>query len=143
MQPNCVFVETLLFTHQSQSTAAHSALNTPVWLLAACYMYSKPFSLIPRPSFSRLGTRLVSPDPSPFHYYGEPLRGNKNNKCDHIPPGHHSTVTIVLKQESDCTKLVLSQTEVPDSDAERTREGWKRYIFESIKSTFGFGARLL
>jgi len=59
------------------------------------------------------------------------------------PDGHHSTVTIVLKQESDCTKLVLSQTEVPDSDAERTKEGWKRYIFEGIKSTFGFGARLL
>jgi len=59
------------------------------------------------------------------------------------PTGHHSTVTIVLKQESDCTKLVLSQTEVPDNDAERTKEGWKRYIFESIKSTFGFGARLL
>ena len=57
-------------------------------------------------------------------------------------PDHYSQVTIELQQETDCAKLVLQQTEVPESDSERTREGWKRYIFESIKSTFGYGARL-
>ena len=67
---------------------------------------------------------LFLPPPSPFQ-------------------GHYSTVTIELKQEYDCTKLELSQTKVPDSDSQRTMEGWKRYIFENIKTTFGFGARLL
>ena len=58
------------------------------------------------------------------------------------PPGHHSTVSIELQQESSGTKLTLLQTEVPDSDCEATKEGWKRHIFENIKSTFGYGAQL-
>ena len=57
-------------------------------------------------------------------------------------PAHYSTVTIQLNQESDCAKLVLLQTEVPEADAERTRLGWKTHIFERIKSVFGYGARL-
>lgn len=55
------------------------------------------------------------------------------------PEGHHSTVTISLTQESHGTKLRLLQTDVPEDDAERTREGWKRYIFNNIKTTFGYG----
>lgn len=58
------------------------------------------------------------------------------------PEGHYSTVSIEFKQETDSTKLVLLQTEVPDSDYDVTREGWKRHIFENIKSTFGYGAQL-
>lgn len=59
------------------------------------------------------------------------------------PEGHYSTVSIEFKQESDSTQLILLQTEIPDSDVEATREGWKRHIFENIKSTFGYGAMLL
>ena len=55
---------------------------------------------------------------------------------------HYSTVTIELVQEEDCTKLHLTQTGVPESDYERTQEGWTRYYWESIKAIFGFGARL-
>ena len=60
-----------------------------------------------------------------------------------LSPAHYSTVTIQLNQETDCTKLVLLQTEVPESDAERTKEGWKRHIFQRIKTVFGYGAQLL
>ena len=59
------------------------------------------------------------------------------------PSAHYSTVTIQLHQEQDCAKLVLLQTDVPESDAERTKLGWKTHIFERIKSVFGYGARLL
>lgn len=60
----------------------------------------------------------------------------------HTHTGHFSTVTIKLVQESDGAKLTLNQTGVPESDYERTLEGWQRHIFESIKNTFGYGARL-
>lgn len=56
--------------------------------------------------------------------------------------GHYSTVTITLEQEPDGAKLALAQLGVPESDYDRTKEGWRRHILESIKSTFGYGARL-
>lgn len=56
--------------------------------------------------------------------------------------GHYSVVSIELKQEATGAKLSLLQTEVPEAECERTKEGWRRYIFEAIKTTFGFGAHL-
>ncbi len=56
--------------------------------------------------------------------------------------GHYSTVTLELKQNISSTELSLHQTEVPESDCDNTRSGWKRYIFERIKNTFGYGTRL-
>lgn len=41
------------------------------------------------------------------------------------------------------TELKVEYRGVPDNEEERTKEGWKRYYFEAIKQTFGFGARLL
>ena len=58
------------------------------------------------------------------------------------PAEHYSIVTIDLTDKGDCTELVLTQTGVPQDDFDRTREGWKRYYWEAIKQTFGFGARL-
>jgi activator of HSP90 ATPase len=58
------------------------------------------------------------------------------------PEGHFSTVTMEFIQEPDGTKLTLHQTGIPSTDYERTKEGWKRYIFEPIKTTFGYGARI-
>ena len=52
-------------------------------------------------------------------------------------------VTLSLQQETDCSKLCLTQTEVPEADADRTADGWKTYIFQGIKRTFGFGASLM
>ena len=56
--------------------------------------------------------------------------------------GHYSVVSIELKQEATGAKLSLLQTEVPEAECERTKEGWRRHIFEAIKTTFGFGAHL-
>ena len=56
--------------------------------------------------------------------------------------GHFSKVTMTFTQESEGAKLTLKQEGVPESDYERTLEGWQRHIFESIKTTFGYGARL-
>ena len=47
-----------------------------------------------------------------------------------------------LVQKDDCTNLELTQTGIPDYDFDKTEAGWKRYFWESIKQTFGFGARL-
>lgn len=58
------------------------------------------------------------------------------------PDGHHSAVLINLEQKDDCTVLILNQTGIPESDFERTKEGWQRYYWYSIKNTFGFGANL-
>lgn len=59
------------------------------------------------------------------------------------PDGHYSTVTMELTQEADhSAKLTLVQTGVPAAATDRTKEGWRRHIFESIKTTFGYGARL-
>ncbi|KAK7049793.1 AHA1, activator of heat shock 90kDa protein ATPase [Halocaridina rubra] len=59
------------------------------------------------------------------------------------PNGHYSYVTIDLVQKEDQTELVLTQTGIPSSDLERTKQGWRNYYWESIKRTFGFGAMLV
>ena len=59
------------------------------------------------------------------------------------PDGHYSTVRIELQQTEDNTKLKLTQSGVPESEAERTRQGWNRYYFQSMKRTFGYGAQLM
>lgn len=58
------------------------------------------------------------------------------------PPEHYSQVTLTLTEKEDCTKLKLVQTGVPETDFDRTRDGWHRYYWQAIKSTFGFGANL-
>lgn len=59
------------------------------------------------------------------------------------PSGHYSNVVMDLNQKDDQTELVLTQTGIPSSDLERTKEGWRNYYWESIKRTFGFGAMLI
>ncbi|XP_065061250.1 activator of 90 kDa heat shock protein ATPase homolog 1-like [Rhopilema esculentum] len=58
------------------------------------------------------------------------------------PEGCFSTVTMDLIQKEDCTVLELTQIGIPDYDFDKTETGWKRYFWESIKQTFGYGARL-
>jgi len=58
------------------------------------------------------------------------------------PADHYSDVILKLNQGDDMTKLTLEQAGVPEDDFERTKQGWKRYYFESMKRTFGFGASL-
>lgn len=59
------------------------------------------------------------------------------------PKEHLSHVTLTFEEEAEQTKLTIHQTGVPAQFYENTMDGWKRFYFESIKSTFGYGARLL
>ena len=56
-----------------------------------------------------------------------------------IAVDHFSKVTIDLQQELTSTKLTLVQTEVPEAELERTKQGWNRYIFNPAKVNLGMG----
>ncbi|XP_029973320.1 activator of 90 kDa heat shock protein ATPase homolog 1 [Salarias fasciatus] len=58
------------------------------------------------------------------------------------PCEHYATVSMQLLDRSSETELKVECRGVPDSQEEQTKEGWKRYYFQAIKQTFGFGARL-
>ncbi|XP_034015357.1 activator of 90 kDa heat shock protein ATPase homolog 1b [Thalassophryne amazonica] len=58
------------------------------------------------------------------------------------PCEHYATITISFLDRSSETELAVEYQGVPDSEEERTKEGWQRYYFEAIKQTFGYGARL-
>lgn len=58
------------------------------------------------------------------------------------PSEHYSDVTLSLDEKDDMTVLNLTQSGVPESEYERTRQGWERYYWNSIRQTFGFGTRL-
>lgn len=59
------------------------------------------------------------------------------------PTGHHATVTLTLTDKGGETELGMEARGVPKNEDDRTKEGWKRYYFDGIKQTFGFGALLL
>lgn len=63
--------------------------------------------------------------------------------CGVLVPEHYATVTMTFVDLCSETELKVEYRGVPDNEEERTKEGWKRYYFEAIKQTFGFGARLL
>ncbi|XP_053553340.1 activator of 90 kDa heat shock protein ATPase homolog 1 [Bombina bombina] len=56
------------------------------------------------------------------------------------PAGHHASITLTFTDKGGETELRLEARGVPQSEEERTKEGWKRYYFEGIKQTFGYGA---
>lgn len=58
------------------------------------------------------------------------------------PKAHFSDVTIDIEQKADCTELTLTQEGVPQGEADRTRDGWQRHYWDSLKRTFGFGVSL-
>jgi activator of HSP90 ATPase len=58
------------------------------------------------------------------------------------PNGHYSDVSIRIEQRTDDTLVTLEQKSIPISDFERTENGWRRFYFDSIKRTFGFGSIL-
>ncbi|KAG8448990.1 hypothetical protein GDO86_015886 [Hymenochirus boettgeri] len=59
------------------------------------------------------------------------------------PAGHHASVTITFTDKGGETELRMEARGVPQSEEERTKEGWKRYYFDGIKQTFGYGALLI
>uniref|UniRef100_A0A1B0CUN5 Putative activator of 90 kDa heat shock protein atpase log 1 mori n=1 Tax=Lutzomyia longipalpis TaxID=7200 RepID=A0A1B0CUN5_LUTLO len=58
------------------------------------------------------------------------------------PEGHFSVVVMEIEEKEDHTVLTLTQTGVPAAEEEATRNNWKRYYWDSIKQTFGFGSFL-
>lgn len=58
------------------------------------------------------------------------------------PEGHFSDVVMNIEQKMDCTEVCVSQFGIPKTDLENTQEGWKRFYWDSMKRTFGFGALL-
>ncbi|KAL0969507.1 hypothetical protein UPYG_G00228180 [Umbra pygmaea] len=58
------------------------------------------------------------------------------------PCEHYATVSLSLVDQGSDTRLILECRGVPESEEDRTKQGWQRYYFEGIKQTFGFGARL-
>ena len=58
------------------------------------------------------------------------------------PEGHFSDVVINIDQKMDCTEVSVAQYGIPKTEIENTREGWKRFYWDSMKRTFGFGALL-
>lgn len=58
------------------------------------------------------------------------------------PAEHYATISMTFVDRSSETELKVECRGVPESEEERTKEGWKRYYFEAIKQTFGYGARL-
>ena len=59
------------------------------------------------------------------------------------PEAHHSVVTIKLSQSPNCTTLTLSQTGVPSSQTDSTKQGWRNYYWNSIRQTFGYTVNIL
>lgn len=66
----------------------------------------------------------------------------KSWRLKHWPDGHHSEATIVLDQTDKGTRMTLTQTGVPETDVERTKQGWKNFYWNPIKFTFGFGVEV-
>ncbi|KAM9435782.1 activator of 90 kDa heat shock protein ATPase homolog 1a [Clarias gariepinus] len=58
------------------------------------------------------------------------------------PAGHFSTVTLDFTDRGSETVLSVEVKGVPSTEEERMKEGWKRYYFDAIKQTFGYGARI-
>ncbi|XP_061651476.1 activator of 90 kDa heat shock protein ATPase homolog 1b isoform X1 [Phyllopteryx taeniolatus] len=58
------------------------------------------------------------------------------------PCEHYATVTLTFVDRSSETELRVDCRGVPDDDEDWTKDGWRRFYFEAIKQTFGFGARL-
>lgn len=55
------------------------------------------------------------------------------------PENHYSEVIITFDKKTDSTELTLIQNGVPETEKERTEQGWKTFYFEQIKRSFGFG----
>jgi len=58
------------------------------------------------------------------------------------PENHYSKVVMEFKEVNGKTELTLSQSDVPDSDFERTKAGWEEYFWTRIRGIFGWHYKL-
>eukprot|EP01113_Clastostelium_recurvatum_P036026 TRINITY_DN5083_c0_g1_i1.p1 TRINITY_DN5083_c0_g1~~TRINITY_DN5083_c0_g1_i1.p1 ORF type:complete len:337 (+),score=105.01 TRINITY_DN5083_c0_g1_i1:57-1067(+) len=58
------------------------------------------------------------------------------------PEGHYSTVRFEIKDKSGEPGCImeLKQTQVPEDEIERTKDGWRRNFWERVKMMFGWGS---
>lgn len=59
------------------------------------------------------------------------------------PAGHHAIITLTFTDKGGETELQMEARGVPQSEEQHLKDGWKRYYFDGIKQTFGYGAMLL
>merc|ERR1712166_1656033 len=58
----------------------------------------------------------------------------------HWTAGHFSDVTMTMKEKGDMCTLTLTQTGVPEADADSTKAGWQSNQWQRMKAILGFGA---
>jgi len=58
------------------------------------------------------------------------------------PEGHYSIATLEFTEKSDCSEIKLSHLAIPSAFLENTEEGWKRFYWNAIRQTFGYGSGL-
>ncbi|XP_074652499.1 activator of 90 kDa heat shock protein ATPase homolog 1-like [Tubulanus polymorphus] len=58
------------------------------------------------------------------------------------PAAHYSEVTLTLDDRDGSTQLTLTQSGIPATDFDRTKDGWKNFYWDRIRQTFGYGAKL-
>ncbi|XP_015588663.1 activator of 90 kDa heat shock protein ATPase homolog 1 [Cephus cinctus] len=68
-----------------------------------------------------------------------PTKIIQNWRCNQWPSGHYSEVILDINEKNDHTEVNLTQTGVPVSEEDSTKENWERYYWDPIKRTFGFG----
>ncbi|CAG8644014.1 31664_t:CDS:2 [Gigaspora margarita] len=56
------------------------------------------------------------------------------------PEGHFSTVTLEFEQESDYTRVNVTQKGVPVGEEDIVKQNWQNYYWNPIKSVFGYGS---
>jgi activator of HSP90 ATPase len=58
------------------------------------------------------------------------------------PEGHDSIATLEFTEKTDCSEIKLTHMGIPKEYLENTEEGWKRFYWNAIRQTFGFGSGL-
>lgn len=58
------------------------------------------------------------------------------------PEGHYSIVTLQFSEKHDCSEIKLNHLAIPQAYLENTEEGWKRFYWNAIRQTFGYGSGL-
>lgn len=59
------------------------------------------------------------------------------------PEGHFSTVTWDFQADGDKTQLILTQTDIPASDFERTKQGWEEFFWKRVRGLFGWNYKFI
>ncbi|XP_061551645.1 activator of 90 kDa heat shock protein ATPase homolog 1-like isoform X2 [Phycodurus eques] len=115
----------------SSSSSSAAAVNTGV--------------KIPTCKFTMTEMFLTSPADLYKVFVNQEVRDQKivmKWRYNNWPCEHYATVTLTFVDRSSETELRVDCRGVPDDDEDWTKDGWRRFYFEAIKQTFGFGARL-